>query len=132
MVSDPLVNAADDTFNAQQNYLDAAPTGIDHEDESLLLLLHKRLRGPLMTAKQREALEYEHILVDEAQDLSPVELSVVLATVHVPLAEVPRQLTRDGLERTIALTASALPLLIKVPPRIAVAPVRFSSQLDAV
>jgi DNA helicase-2/ATP-dependent DNA helicase PcrA len=56
------------------------PTAIDHEDESLLLLLHKRLRGPLMTAKQREALEYEHILVDEAQDLSPVELSVVLAT----------------------------------------------------
>jgi DNA helicase II / ATP-dependent DNA helicase PcrA len=46
----------------------------------LLLLLHRRLRGPLMTAKQREALEFEHILVDEAQDLSPVELSVVLAT----------------------------------------------------
>ncbi|HEX6241720.1 MAG TPA: 3'-5' exonuclease [Polyangiales bacterium] len=56
------------------------PTPIDHEDESLLLLLHKRLRGPLMTPKQREVLEYEHILVDEAQDLSPVELSVVLAT----------------------------------------------------
>jgi DNA helicase-2/ATP-dependent DNA helicase PcrA len=56
------------------------PTPIDHEDESLLLLLHKRVRGPLMTAKQREVLEYEHILVDEAQDLSPVELSVVLAT----------------------------------------------------
>ena len=29
VVSDPVVNAADDTFNAQQNYLDAAPTGID-------------------------------------------------------------------------------------------------------
>jgi DNA helicase-2/ATP-dependent DNA helicase PcrA len=56
------------------------PTQIDHEDESLLLLMHRRLRGPLMTAKQREALEFEHILVDEAQDLSPVELSVVLAT----------------------------------------------------
>jgi DNA helicase-2/ATP-dependent DNA helicase PcrA len=56
------------------------PTPIDHEDESLLLLLHRRLRGPLMTAKQREVLEFEHILVDEAQDLSPVELSVVLAT----------------------------------------------------
>jgi DNA helicase-2/ATP-dependent DNA helicase PcrA len=56
------------------------PTPIDHEDESLLLLLHKRLRGPLMTPKQRDVLEYEHILVDEAQDLSPVELSVVLAT----------------------------------------------------
>jgi DNA helicase-2/ATP-dependent DNA helicase PcrA len=56
------------------------PTPIDHEDESLLLLLHQRLRGPLFQPRQREALEYEHILVDEAQDLSPVELSVVLGT----------------------------------------------------
>ena len=56
------------------------PTPIDHEDESLLLLLYQKLRGQLMTHKQREVLEYEHILVDEAQDLSPVELSVVLAT----------------------------------------------------
>lgn len=28
-VSDPVVNAGDDTFNGTQNYLDAAPTGID-------------------------------------------------------------------------------------------------------
>jgi len=56
------------------------PTPIDHEDESLLLLLHHKLRGQLMSHKGREPLEYEHILVDEAQDLSPVELSVVLAT----------------------------------------------------
>jgi DNA helicase II / ATP-dependent DNA helicase PcrA len=55
------------------------PTLIDHEDETLLLLLHQRLRGPLMTHKQREVIEFEHILVDEAQDLSPVELSVVLS-----------------------------------------------------
>jgi DNA helicase-2/ATP-dependent DNA helicase PcrA len=56
------------------------PTPIDHEDESLLLLLYQKLRGPLMTHKQKDVLEYEHILVDEAQDLSPVELSVVMAT----------------------------------------------------
>jgi 4-hydroxythreonine-4-phosphate dehydrogenase len=48
-------------------------------------------------------------------------LSVVLATVHIPLGEVPRALTRNGLEATIALTATALPLFIKMPPRIAVA-----------
>lgn len=56
------------------------PTPIDHEDESILLLLHQRLRGPLHERRGREALEYEHILVDEAQDLSPVELSVVVST----------------------------------------------------
>jgi DNA helicase-2/ATP-dependent DNA helicase PcrA len=55
------------------------PTPIDHEDESLLLLLYQQLRGPLM-AKGRESLEYEHVLIDEAQDLSPVELGVVLGT----------------------------------------------------
>jgi DNA helicase-2/ATP-dependent DNA helicase PcrA len=57
-----------------------APTPIDHEDESLLLLLYYKLRGPLMSHKGKDILEYEHILVDEAQDLSPVELSVVMAT----------------------------------------------------
>jgi 4-hydroxythreonine-4-phosphate dehydrogenase len=49
------------------------------------------------------------------------ELRVVLATVHVPLAKVPKLLTRSLMEQTIALTARELPLFDKVPPRIAVA-----------
>ena len=49
------------------------------------------------------------------------ELRVVLATVHVPLADVPRLLTQKVVEDTIALTARELPLFDKVPPRIAVA-----------
>jgi len=48
-------------------------------------------------------------------------LIVVLATVHIPLAEVPSALTRDGLEETIALTASWLPRVGATHPRIAVA-----------
>ena len=48
-------------------------------------------------------------------------LRVVLATVHVPLAEVPRALTREGLEATIRLTARELPRLGIAAPRIAVA-----------
>jgi 4-hydroxythreonine-4-phosphate dehydrogenase len=47
-------------------------------------------------------------------------LRVVLATVHIPLAEVARTLTRASLEETIALTARSLPLFDKVPPKIAV------------
>ena len=70
----------DDTGPDDEVVIADQPTPIDHEDDSLLLLLHRRLRGPLMAARQREALEFEHILVDEAQDLSPVELSVVMAT----------------------------------------------------
>jgi len=54
---------------------------LDQEDDTLLLLLHQRLRGPLLRGtKEREALVYEHILVDEAQDYSPIELRVLLGT----------------------------------------------------
>ena len=49
------------------------------------------------------------------------ELRVVLATVHVPLADVPRLLTQSLVEQTIALTARELPKFDKMQPRIAVA-----------
>jgi 4-hydroxythreonine-4-phosphate dehydrogenase len=48
-------------------------------------------------------------------------LRVVLATVHLPLAEVPRALTRGSLEATIELTARELPRFGVNRPRIAVA-----------
>jgi 4-hydroxythreonine-4-phosphate dehydrogenase len=48
-------------------------------------------------------------------------LRVVLATVHIPLAEVPRALTAASLESTIALTARELPRFGVPTPRIAVA-----------
>jgi DNA helicase-2/ATP-dependent DNA helicase PcrA len=56
--------------------------GLDREDDSLLLRLVQRQLGPLMRGtKGKEALVYEHVFVDEAQDLSPVDLAVVLDTV---------------------------------------------------
>jgi len=48
-------------------------------------------------------------------------LRVVLATVHVALADVPRALTRTALEETITLTARELPRFGVAAPRIAVA-----------
>jgi 4-hydroxythreonine-4-phosphate dehydrogenase len=48
-------------------------------------------------------------------------LRVVLATVHIALAEVPRALTRSSLEATIDLTARELPRFGIERPRIAVA-----------
>ena len=48
-------------------------------------------------------------------------LRVVLATVHIPLAKVPRALTAASLEATIALTARELPWFGIARPRIAVA-----------
>jgi len=54
------------------------PAMLDREDDALLLRLHQTLRGPLFD--RRAPLAYEHIFVDEAQDMSPVELAVVLDT----------------------------------------------------
>ena len=48
-------------------------------------------------------------------------LRVVLATVHIPLAEVPRTLTTERLDRIIRLTARSLPGFGVASPRIAVA-----------
>jgi 4-hydroxythreonine-4-phosphate dehydrogenase len=48
-------------------------------------------------------------------------LRVVLATVHIPLAEVPRALTRDRLLGVIRLTAASLPAFGLPAPRLGVA-----------
>jgi 4-hydroxythreonine-4-phosphate dehydrogenase len=48
-------------------------------------------------------------------------LRVVLATVHVPLADVPHALTTDGLVETIRLAAASLPDFGIARPRVAVA-----------
>lgn len=55
---------------------------LDREDDTLLLRLLQLIRGPLRKGQNgKETLSYEHVLVDEAQDLSPVELSVIFGTV---------------------------------------------------
>jgi 4-hydroxythreonine-4-phosphate dehydrogenase len=48
-------------------------------------------------------------------------LLVVLATVHIPLADVPRALTKESIEETIGLTARELPRFGILAPRIALA-----------
>ena len=48
-------------------------------------------------------------------------LRVILATIHIALADVPRALTRGSLEATIALAARELPRFGFAAPRIAVA-----------
>lgn len=52
---------------------------LDPEDDSLLLRAYQLLRGELR--KGKNPLQYEHLFVDEAQDLAPVDLSVLLGVV---------------------------------------------------
>jgi len=49
------------------------------------------------------------------------KLRVALATVHIPLSEVPRALTRDVLDETIRITIASLPAFGVERPRTAVA-----------
>lgn len=57
---------------------------------------------------------------DVAMMFWSAKLRVVLATVHIPLSEVPGALTKARLLSTIRLTASSLPRFGIVSPRIAV------------
>ena len=60
--------------------------------------------------------------VDEAAMMFWSErLRVVLATVHIPLRDVPARLTTEGLLRTIRLTAASMPRFGVISPRIGVA-----------
>ena len=73
----------DDEHSGRRRGVDGAELNesakLDLEDDTLILRLSQRLRGPLTrAATNKDPLVYEHILVDEAQDLSPVELAVVL------------------------------------------------------
>lgn len=78
-VVDPVELAFNEGVDGRE--LDEAAT-LDVEDDTLLLRIVQRLRGALRKGQvNKEALGYEHVLVDEAQDLSPVELAVILDTV---------------------------------------------------
>ena len=54
----------------------AAPLGFDAEDDAILLRLMQRKLGGIFVAGRR--FEYEHIVIDEAQDLCPLEVRVLL------------------------------------------------------
>lgn len=58
---------------------------------------------------------------DVAMMFDSPRLRVILATVHVPLAEVPMRLTRRRVERTIELAHEGLPRLGVPRPRLALA-----------
>lgn len=68
----------EDALTGVDGIVEDDPAELDIEDDAILLRLHQKLRGPLMRGKS--VLEYEHIFVDETQDVSPLELAVALGT----------------------------------------------------
>ena len=59
---------------------DSTVVTIDREDDALFLRLHQVMIGPVRKgrASKNPSALYEHLFVDEAQDLAPVELAVLL------------------------------------------------------
>lgn len=54
---------------------------LDREDDPILLRLWQVLKGPLRSPDDaKKPLRHDHIMVDEAQDLSPLDLAVIIGT----------------------------------------------------
>ncbi len=78
--------------------VDEEPAGYDEEDSMILLRLHQLMRGRLNFRGKRK-LSYDHVMVDEVQDFSPLELLVLTDTVRdgsLTLAGDPAQRITDN------------------------------------
>lgn len=58
---------------------------LDYEDDSILVYLYQKLFKAI-TTKDRKTLQYNHIMVDEVQDFSPIELGVLANIAKHPLS----------------------------------------------
>lgn len=56
------------------------PGSLDPADDALLLYLSLLKRGRLRGPRSKHSVRYEHLVIDEAQDLAAVELKVLLET----------------------------------------------------
>src|SRR5207247_1677237 len=107
---DTIVTAADDAQKGRVNAIATAPVS----KEAF------RLAG-LPWSGHTDLLAHLTGARDVAMMFYSDALRVVLATVHIPLAKVPVELTFESLVATIALTARELPRFGIASPRIAVA-----------
>ncbi|MBF0237451.1 MAG: AAA family ATPase [SAR324 cluster bacterium] len=59
-------------------FVDDEPACLDDEDDTLLLFLYLLIMGPFR-GKQQKRIMFHHLLVDEVQDFSPMELQVLVS-----------------------------------------------------
>ncbi len=72
-----------DRLRTARSSEDDEPYAMDAEDDALLLRIYQLQRGRFPAGKGGAPLSYEHLMVDEVQDFSPVELAVLLETTTV-------------------------------------------------
>src|SRR4029453_7308624 len=72
--------ARDRLRTAGRSDVDDETFAFDAEDDALLLRIYQRQRGRLPRDKDagKGGLAYEHLMIDEVQDFSPLELAVLL------------------------------------------------------
>ena len=62
---------------------DGGPAGrLDPEDDALLLRLFQLQHGALADKKTGDEIAYEHVAIDEAQDLAAIDIKVLLEATH--------------------------------------------------
>ena len=86
---------------------------LDADDDVLLLRLHQLIRGPLLSSSGRP-LEYEHLMVDEAQDLAPLELALLLEVTSERRRSPSPEIRRNGLTSTAVSRAGMFSMTISV------------------
>ncbi len=60
----------------ESRFTEEKPT-LDEEDDTLLLILYQMLVGPIRR-KNEKPLSFTHLMIDEAQDFSPLELQLLV------------------------------------------------------
>lgn len=78
-LADEPIQRDDDDVAADDKDLEDERALLDLEDDALLVRAYQLLRGELR--KGKTPIVYEHLFVDEAQDLAPVDLAVLLGVV---------------------------------------------------
>jgi DNA helicase-2/ATP-dependent DNA helicase PcrA len=90
LADEPLPDEEAETLGADDKEVGGDERAVlDPEDDALLLRAYQLLRGELK--KGKNPLLYEHLFVDEAQDLAPIDLAVLLEVVtrHKPAPNAP-------------------------------------------
>lgn len=110
VASDAIISAIDDALAGR---VDAVVTAPINKEAFALAGLPWKGHTELLAHRTRAP----HVAMMFHSD----RLKVVLATIHIPLAEVTRALTREHIRQTIRLTAESMSLFDLARPRLALA-----------
>jgi len=78
-----LREASQDAKKNKHSDMSQEEARMDYEDDSILLLFYQLLVGRVISRTERIP-EYKHLMIDEAQDLCPLELKVLLNACRKP------------------------------------------------